>query len=270
MMNIKKSLRIGLLKCDSFVPDIKNKFGDIDTQFKNLLNSNTKSMDIDLSVFEVANDQFPSKEECLDRQKFQGFIISGSKSSVNDDKDWIKKLKEYIRFFSENNVKTIGVCFGHQAIATALGGKVSLNPKGWTVSDYRIDYINDSNFDKENPLVFNDIVKQQQKQQQQSSSSSSHLNIICINKEIVTDIPKDFKIFAKNERSDNQAMYFKNQFYSFQGHPEYTPELIKATILSRRGIIPDDVIEDGVNRANNSNIDKSTFANGMIDFFVEK
>ncbi|KAM9952916.1 hypothetical protein ACTFIW_006256 [Dictyostelium discoideum] len=260
-----KSLRIGLLKCDSFIPDIKNKFGDIDNQFKNLLNSNTKSMNIDLSVFEVANDQFPSKEDCLDKQKFQGFIISGSKSSVNDDKDWIKKLKEYIQFFSENNVKTIGVCFGHQAIATALGGKVSLNPKGWTVSDYKINYINDSNFHKENPLIFNDIIKQSPQEQQ-----PPYLNIICINKEIVTEIPKDFKIFAKNERSDNQAMYFKNQFYSFQGHPEYTPELIKATILSRRGIIPDDIIDDGVNRANNSNIDRSAFANGMIDFFIQK
>ncbi|KAM9982584.1 hypothetical protein ACTFIZ_007130 [Dictyostelium cf. discoideum] len=258
-----KSLRIGLLKCDSFIPDIKNKFGDIDTQFKNLLNNNTKSIDVDLSVFEVANDQFPSKEDCLDKQKFQGFIISGSKSSVNDDKDWIKKLKEYIQFFSENNVKTIGVCFGHQAIATALGGKVSLNPKGWTVSDYKINYINDSNFHKENPLVFNDIIKQQPQQ-------SPHLNIICINKEIVTEIPKDFKIFANNERSHNQAMYFKNQFYSFQGHPEYTPELIKATILSRRGIIPDEIIDDGIERANNSNIDRSSFANGMIDFFIEK
>ncbi|EGC38286.1 hypothetical protein DICPUDRAFT_91450 [Dictyostelium purpureum] len=261
MANNIKKLTIGLLKCDTFIPEVKGKFGDIDQQFRNLLSTNTLSTKIELPVFEVAENQFPSKEDILNK-KYNGFIITGSRSSVNDDNEWTNTLKDYIRFFSENKIKTVGICYGHQAIAVAMGGEVTTTSKGWAVSDHPIKIVEKNSFEKQHPKSFNDLFN--------GKSNKDSINIIFSNKQVVSKTPEGFEIFAYNDYSTNQAMYKKDQFYSFQGHPEYTPDLIKEIISRRRGLIPDDVIEDGLKRADKSNIDKSTFSNSIIDFFLEK
>lgn len=56
--------------------------------------------------------------------------------SAYEDKDWILKLCDYVRWIYEEHPskKIIGICFGHQIIALALGGTVDLNPKGWEIA----------------------------------------------------------------------------------------------------------------------------------------
>jgi len=260
---INKTLRIGLLKCDTFIPEVRNKFGDIDVQFRNLLNQNTIGAKVDLNVFEIASEnRFPDKED-IKSNHYNGFIITGSRSSVNDDNEWTNTLKDYIRFFSVNNIKTVGICFGHQAIATALGGQVDMNDKGWMVSDHSFkikDNINNNN--SNNNSSYSKVY------QLLSPTKDNTIHIICSNKQIVSKIPQGFEIIGSSDICPNHSMIKDNQFLSFQGHPEYTPNLIKTIIQTRRGLIPDDVIDDGIVRADNSKIDQSTFANTIINFLM--
>ncbi|KYR00987.1 glutamine amidotransferase class-I domain-containing protein [Tieghemostelium lacteum] len=259
-----KRLNLGLLKCDSFIPEIKKEYGDIDIQFKNLLNANTLNTKVDLSVFELVEDEFPLKEDILKGNRYHGFVISGSRSSVNDDKPWIHKLKEYIKFFNENKIKTVGICFGHQAIASALpGGSVISNDKGWQVSDHQFSMNTSQCKDIKFLENYNQLYNN-------SYSIQENKNIICLNKQIVSSVPDGFKVLASNELCDNHMMIKDKQFLSFQGHPEFTPNLIKSLILSRRGIIPDLVIEDGVERANNSKIQQDLYPNLIISFFQDQ
>ncbi|KAF2078522.1 hypothetical protein CYY_000147 [Polysphondylium violaceum] len=257
---VDKTLRIGLLKCDTFIPEVRNKFGDIDVQFRNLLNQNTINANVDLNVFEIASEnRFPDKKD-ITSNHYNGFIITGSRSSVNDDNEWTNTLKDYIRFFSNNNIKTVGICFGHQAIATALGGEVTMNDKGWMVSDH--------SFKIKDSLQSNNNYSKIHKSL--SPKDDSTINIICSNKQIVSKIPQGFEIIGGSDICPNHSMIKDNQFLSFQGHPEYTPNLIKTIIQTRRGLIPDDVIEDGIKRADNSKIDQSTYANTILNFFLNK
>ena len=69
----------------------------------------------------------------VDVQDFDGFIISGSRSSVNDPKLWIEELLNLIRRIIEREVPLVGLCFGHQAIAKSLGGLVSKSKTGWNI-----------------------------------------------------------------------------------------------------------------------------------------
>ena len=62
---------------------------------------------------------------------FDGYLIGGSPASVHDDAPWIARLLTFIRKIDTAGIPTVGVCFGHQAIALALGGKVGKNPGGW-------------------------------------------------------------------------------------------------------------------------------------------
>lgn len=81
-----------------------------------------------LSTFSVKDGHFPKNEEKLD-----GWIITGSPASVHDGEKWIDDLLALIRRIARSRTPLFGACFGHQAIAMALGGAVSKNPDGWVL-----------------------------------------------------------------------------------------------------------------------------------------
>lgn len=79
-----------------------------------------------MSVFAVKDGIFPK-----DITAFDGVIITGSPASVHDDMPWVAPLLDQIREAFQSETPIFGACFGHQAIAVALGGGVTHNPKGW-------------------------------------------------------------------------------------------------------------------------------------------
>lgn len=65
-------------------------------------------------------------------QAFDGYVITGSPASVNDDSlPWVAQLLAFIREVHAARQPLIGLCFGHQAVARALGGQVARNAAGW-------------------------------------------------------------------------------------------------------------------------------------------
>lgn len=82
--------------------------------------------DWQVSVFAVKDGQFPP-----DDARYDGWLITGSPASVHDGEDWIARLKTLIRRLDADRAPMFGACFGHQAIAEALGGTVGHNPGGW-------------------------------------------------------------------------------------------------------------------------------------------
>lgn len=67
-----------------------------------------------------------------DPQAFDGYVITGSPASVNDDRlSWVGPLLAFIRALDAARQPLMGLCFGHQAVARALGGQVARNVAGW-------------------------------------------------------------------------------------------------------------------------------------------
>jgi GMP synthase-like glutamine amidotransferase len=83
------------------------------------------------SVFEVVQGQFPETPS-----DFDGYMITGSPASVNDPDPWLDRLQGFIRACFAEGAPQFGACYGHQVIATALGGKVALAPGGWRLGLY--------------------------------------------------------------------------------------------------------------------------------------
>jgi GMP synthase-like glutamine amidotransferase len=79
-------------------------------------------------VFAVKDGDFPD-----DLTPFDGAIITGSPASVHDPDPWIADLLALIRRMVSAQLPLFGACFGHQAIALALGGQVGPNPGGWVL-----------------------------------------------------------------------------------------------------------------------------------------
>lgn len=82
--------------------------------------------DWNVTVFPVKDGVFPP-----DGARFDGWLIGGSPASVHDSDAWVAELFGLIRRLVEQGQPIFGACFGHQAIAMALGGQVGPNPSGW-------------------------------------------------------------------------------------------------------------------------------------------
>jgi len=65
-------------------------------------------------------------------QAFDGYVVTGSPASVNDDRlPWVGQLLDFIRAVDAARQPLVGLCFGHQAVARALGGQVARHAAGW-------------------------------------------------------------------------------------------------------------------------------------------
>ena len=82
--------------------------------------------DWEVTVFSVKDGAFPPEDA-----RFDGWLITGSPASVNDGEEWIGRLLQLIPRLVAEEQPPFGACFGHQAIALALGGRVGENPGGW-------------------------------------------------------------------------------------------------------------------------------------------
>ncbi len=106
---------IGILQCGHFPEDLQGESGDYDAMFERLL----AGENFDYATYNVVDGDFPEGPEACD-----GWLITGSRHGAYEDHDWIPPLEDLIRAIRDAGRPLVGVCFGHQIIAQALGGKV--------------------------------------------------------------------------------------------------------------------------------------------------
>ena len=119
-------MRLAILLTSNDRSEFALRFEDDGQKFATLLRPIRP--DWHYQVYPVIDDIFPSSAHDHD-----AYIITGSPASVHDGDDWIDKLLVLIGEIEASRIPMIGACFGHQAIALALGGTVSKNPQGWVV-----------------------------------------------------------------------------------------------------------------------------------------
>lgn len=123
---MKNTIKIGLLECDHVRDEFRYIAGDYRDMFPALFMP--LAPDWEFIFYDIANGDFPaSVHEC------EVYICTGSKSSVYDDEPWIHALKAFVKQLFDQQKIYLGVCFGHQMLAEALGGKVQKSAVGWCV-----------------------------------------------------------------------------------------------------------------------------------------
>ena len=81
----------------------------------------------------------PAGEKLPDADKVGAILITGSSAGVYDEFDWIAPLEDFVRTANDAGVPMVGVCFGHQLIAQALGGVARKSEKGWGIGRHVYD-----------------------------------------------------------------------------------------------------------------------------------
>ena len=211
-------MKFAILKAGTSTDRGRREKGDVEGMFKSLL----AQPGDDWEVYEVKKGQFPARIE-----EFDGIVITGSPKSAYDDLPWIHQLGEAIRQAYKAEVPMLGVCFGHQMVAQALGGEVTPNPNGW---DIGINHVNLTARGRSLPIL---------------NGAPQPIRILEVHQDIVSRLPTGAEILATSAMSDVEMFCLGSRVLCLQGHPEMDNEEVREIILSRNWL-PKAAVERGL------------------------
>ena len=198
-----EKMQIGILLADDVREVLTPHFGDYPSMFHRLLNADSENHNtFQVRVFDVQRGEYPQNIDDCD-----GYLITGSRYGVYEDCPWIPSLLAYIRALDAAQYPLVGICFGHQAIAQALGGKAEKSPKSWGVGLHSWPIHAQAPWMHPCPPM---------------------LSLLCSHQDQVSKLPDNATLLAGNDFCPN-AMYCINQhIFCTQGHPEFSPEFLRA------------------------------------------
>lgn len=195
-------MKIGILQTGHAPETLVGDSGDYDQMFRDLLGGHG----FEFETFNVVDMEFPENAAVAD-----GWLITGSRHGAYEDHPWIPPLETLIRDIHIAKQPMIGVCFGHQIIAQALGGKVEKFAGGWAVG--RTEY------DLDGQTVILNAWHQDQ----------------------VTQRPADARVLGRNPFCENAVLAYGDTIWTIQPHPEFDTDFLGGLIRTRgRGVVPDD------------------------------
>lgn len=203
-------MRIGILQCGQSPAQLKDELGDYPDMFMRLL----AGRGFDFRNWHVEAMEFPDSVDAAD-----GWLLTGSRHGTYEDHAFIPPLEDFIRHAYGTGVPMVGVCFGHQIIAQALGGKVVKHPLGWAVGPQDYD------------------------------SCGRNMRLNAWHQDQVVELPDDARVVARNDFCENAALVYGDRVFSLQAHPEFDDAFIRGLIEHRaRGLVSDDLQAEAIAR----------------------
>jgi GMP synthase-like glutamine amidotransferase len=198
-------MKIGILETGRPPGDLAQRFGDYPAMFAQLLGPG-----FEIESFDVESGKLP------DAAAHGGYLITGSPAGVYEPLAWIAPLQDFIR--SADQARMVGICFGHQVMAEALGGHVVKSDKGWGAGLHRYDVVRREQWMDDAPAI---------------DAPASHQD------QVVTQ-PANTEVLARSDFTPFAALAWTDRpAISFQFHPEFSPEFAQALIEERHDIVPD-------------------------------
>ena len=121
-------IRIGILQTGAVPQHLGDRHGPYDGMMRRMLGDRYA-----YRTYDVQAGELPLRPE-----DHAAYIITGSPAGVYDPLPWIEPLKAFIRN-AQGRAKLVGICFGHQIMAEALGGRVEKSLKGWGLGLHHYD-----------------------------------------------------------------------------------------------------------------------------------
>ncbi len=201
-------MKIGILQTGRVPEHMQPEHGDYGDIYQNLLTGHG----FEFEVFAALDGVLPKSVNDAD-----GWIITGSKFSAYGEYDWITALEEFLRQAYHANVPIIGVCFGHQILAQALGGKVEKFSNGWSVgaTNYAM---NDGRTD----------------------------TVMAWHQDQVTKLPPGATVTGSSDFCKYAMLSYGDKALSIQAHPEFTPQFVSDLIGARRDLLPEKIADDAL------------------------
>jgi len=188
------NLRLGLLICgplpDEYVSALGGEYPEV---FDRLFD--IEGVDATIVPYSIYDGEYPEDIESVD-----GWITTGSPRFVNDDEPWIRQFADFVRK-AHDIVPFVGICFGHQMIAHALGGRAGRSPRGWGIG-IRPTYVVE-------PEAWMDPLL-------------DTIHLYSSHGDQVLSLPPDGRVLAGSPQCPVGIMQVGATTLGIQGHPEFT------------------------------------------------
>lgn len=223
-------MQIGILQTGLAPEALAPEMGDYPDMFARLLDGHGFTF----RTWKVVEGEFPASVTEAD-----GWLITGSRHGVYEDHPWIPPLEQFIRDAFAARVPVVGICFGHQIVAQAMGGKVERYPGGWAVGATEYDF------------------------------GGEVLRLNAWHRDQVTEVPPGATVIAGNDFCANAALLYDDRALTVQAHPEFRPEFVDGLMKTRgKGVVPDAVMAEAAAKLDLPIQDK-TMAGRIAAFFKE-
>ncbi len=198
-------LRIGLLQCGYLHPDLAPELGDYPELFATLL----APFDVELTTYDVQREPLPADPAARD-----GWLVSGSADSAYEPLPWIEPTAAFLRAVVADGAPLVAICFGHQLLAQALGGRVVRADQGWGVGVHHYALTDAAPWPDQ--------------------PSSGAVRLIASHQDQVVILPEGATVVAHTEHCPNAAFTMGPRVLAIQPHPEFTAEISRRLIGLRR------------------------------------
>ncbi len=206
-------MKIGILETGEVSPDLKARHGDYPAMFETMLGAADPGLEF-VTVRVVAGEMPRAPGEA------DAWLVTGSRHGVYDGLPWIEPLKAFLRACLAARVPVVGICFGHQILAEALGGRVEKSDKGWGlgVQDYEL---------VARPGWMTDL--------------PDHFAVRALHQDQVVTLPPDATVLARSAHCDYAALAYGDpeapEAISLQPHPEFGAAFMDDLIALRTGTV---------------------------------
>jgi GMP synthase-like glutamine amidotransferase len=198
-------MHVGLLESDQVPPNLRHLGGGYREMFEAFLRPQLPQLRF--SYYDVCGGKLPAAaDEC------DAYFCTGSRYSVYEPLDWIAALQAFVRALHEHRKPFVGICFGHQILAQALGGEVARAPQGWGVGVHEMAIL------RQEPWM----------RPQQARCSLQYMHA-----DQVKRLPPQSVALARSEHCEVAMFRVGDSMLGIEGHPEFPAAYNEALIRSR-------------------------------------
>ncbi len=197
-------MKIGILQTGRAPAQLHAPFGDYDALFRQMLDG----MGFEFDTYPVMDMVLPGAIEAAD-----GWLVTGSPHGVYEDHPWIPPLETFIRDVAAARIPMVGICFGHQIIAQAMGGRAEKFAGGWTIG----------------PQMYR-------------SAEFGPLTLNAMHQDQVTKAPPGARVIGTTATCANAMLRYDAPILTMQPHPEMTPAFFAGLVDTREEILPEDAV----------------------------
>jgi len=232
-------VKLLIVQTGATLPGLLQRHGDFPEWFRRGLG--LKAANVSIARVD-AHDKLPAPHSV------DAAVVTGSGAMVSERLDWSERTAEWLRRAVDQSLPILGVCYGHQLLAHALGGHVDYNPRGREIGTVQIEchaHAADDALLEASPRSF--------------PAHATHL-------QSVLRPPPGALVLARSKLDDSQIVRYAPRVWGLQFHPEFNTAHIRGYLRARRAAIDSEGLDS---RALHRAVNPATHARSLLRRFVQ-